>query len=47
MTKFALCLIKHHTMKAYGEKEARLDTFITSVLDVSGQLNAPTTLPAG
>jgi hypothetical protein len=30
-------------MKAYGEKEAQLDTFKTSVLDVSGQLHAPTT----
>jgi hypothetical protein len=30
---WSLCIINHHTIKAYGRAEALLDTFLTSALD--------------
>jgi hypothetical protein len=40
-------LTEHHAMKAYWRVKVKLHAVLTSALDGSGQLHAPTALPQG
>jgi hypothetical protein len=39
--------MKHHTKKIYREVEVQLHTFITCLMEVSGQLQAPAAVAHG
>jgi hypothetical protein len=43
--KLPVCFIKYHATKAYGSVKVQLHSFLTSALDVSGELQDPIALP--